>query len=117
MFNGKIIEKLLQERGMKKKELLDAVGWVSQSQLRQFIEGNPTASTLEKVADYFDCPIDQFFIRELDSEMVPVYVGGDRAALEDRLVVMQQLLDTKDRHIEDLEKMLQIFEKVCKSEK
>lgn len=117
MFNGKIIEKYLQDRGLKKKDLLNAIGWVSQSQLRQFTDGNPTASTLEKVADFFDCSIDQFFVREREPDMTTVFVGADRSALEERLVTMQQLLDTKDRHIEDLEKMLQIFEKVCKPEK
>lgn len=117
MFDGKIIEKLLRDRGMKKKELLDAVGWTSQSQLVQFIEGNPTAQSLEKVADVFGCSIDVFFKREIADYENCIFYGADRAMLEERLISMQRLLEAKDSHIKDLEKILRIYEDDTDNEK
>lgn len=116
MFNGKIIDELLKRKGATKRDLVNAVGWKAHSQYHQFTEGNPTASTLEKVADFFGCSIDLFFLREQDAGEPFIFVG-DRASLEERLISLQSLVDSKNRHIEDLEKMLQIFEKIYKTGK
>lgn len=117
MFDGKIIEKMLRDKGMKKKELLDAVGWTSQSQLVQFVEGNPTAQSLEKVADVLECSIDVFFKRDIANYDNCIFVGADRAVLEEKLISMQRLLDAKDSHIKDLEKILRIHEEGIDDEK
>ena len=64
MYNGRVINQLLSDRNIKKSEFMDAVGWRSGTQYRQAVEGNPTAATLEKIADFFSVPIDVFFDRE-----------------------------------------------------
>lgn len=63
MYNGKIIEDCASF-GTSRLALMEAMGWKSHTQLRQFVEGNPTAENLEKVADYLGITIDSLFIRE-----------------------------------------------------
>ena len=63
MYNGKIIEDYASF-GTSRLALMEAMGWKSHTQLRQFVEGNPTAENLEKVADYLGITIDSLFIRE-----------------------------------------------------
>lgn len=64
MYKGEIIKELLSESGRNAKELLEAMGLNPKyNSIQRFINGNPTAETLERIADFFQCPIDVFFER------------------------------------------------------
>ena len=63
MYNGLKIKELLVERKLSNKQLLDYIGIVHNGSLASFLRGNPTARNLEKIADFFQVPIDTFFDR------------------------------------------------------
>lgn len=70
MYNGKKINELLKQRQIKKKQLIDHLN-ITNSGMASIIRGNPTAKTLEQVADFFDVSIDVFFVRKRDSYETP----------------------------------------------
>ena len=116
MYNGIIISTLLEERKISKKEFLAAMEWSSFSQYRQLVTGNPTARVLERVADFFQVPIDTFFVR--NSLVAPSVVGNGNTFNNNNSVVitnqlqhahietLEKLIDEKDKRILLLEKLL-----------
>ena len=66
MYNKDRIRELLEERKIRIKDFMEGVGAKSNS-LAQFERdgANPTADTLEKIADFFQIPIDELFNREM----------------------------------------------------
>lgn len=65
MYNGEKINELLKEKGIKKKLLCEFLN-TSNSGMETIIHGNPTVATIEKVADFFDIPMDVLFNRKRD---------------------------------------------------
>ena len=63
MYNGEKIREILRDKGIKNKKLLEYMGWKGQNQLKQTIEGNPSAETLERICDFLEIPIDTLFTR------------------------------------------------------
>ena len=63
MYNGEKIAELLREKGLKKKDLMNALGWHSTNQVQQVIDGNPRADTLEAICNFLEVPLDTLFIR------------------------------------------------------
>lgn len=55
MFNGHKISKLLEERHLKKKSLIEYMQTYPSGLDAIIKDGNPRADTLEKIADFFDC--------------------------------------------------------------
>ena len=63
MYNGQVINVLLKERGLRAKDLLEYLQLQSNGSITSLVKGNPTAERLEKIADFFDVPIDTLFQR------------------------------------------------------
>lgn len=104
MYNGKIIKELLKERGLLIKDLLDYLYPEPEKRngsIKQLESGNPTVKTIEKIADFFQVPIDTFFDR-------PNYTPTNLEA-EIRLEGLEKLLEEKDKRIEVLEKLNQLL--------
>lgn len=99
MYNGKVIRELLKARGKKIKDLREAIGCVGNTSVLQIIDGNPTVSRLEVVADYFNVSMDVFFIRDFKSEKI------------DNVEFYEKLLMEKDARIDVLEKYVKLLEK------
>ena len=53
MYNGAIIKALLKERNLKIKDLLEELDMNTGGRLRPLAEGDPKASKLEELADFF----------------------------------------------------------------
>lgn len=110
MYKGEIINQLLRQRGMMKKDLLEKLGWKSQSQLKQVMFGNPTVQTLELVADALSVPIGIFFDQELKEGESSIF-NESITVLEERVIQQDRLLEERERHIENLEKTINILTK------
>lgn len=65
MFKGYIIEVLINERRVKKADVYRFAD-IQKATLDNIIKGTniPNCNTLEKIADFFNVPIDIFFERE-----------------------------------------------------
>lgn len=123
MYNGIVIEHLLRERHLRKKDLISALGWTSVSQLKSVMFKNPTANTLEKIADYFGVTIDTFFNREVENvddikmkeeRNAPPLPVENYVIINERLMEQldsaRDLLKEKDKRIETLEKLIAMLE-------
>ena len=54
------VKELLQERGVKMKEMAEQINITAES-LSRALNGNPQYSTLKKIADYLNVPIRDLF--------------------------------------------------------
>jgi len=112
MYNGKRIKELLDERGLNNSALLSALGLdPRKNSLKTIISGNPTASRLEKVADFFGVPIDEFFIREYDP--APSLTEADVSRLkelEQDVAQRDNVLQLKDEIIREKEERIKLLE-------
>ncbi len=107
MYNGNKIAELLKERKLKQSALAEYVTGNSRRQIKRFTEGNPTASTLEKIADFFQVPIDVFFDREIVfQKSAPEAVkpdGVDQVGQMMKLVNLQtEIINTDKEYIKTL---------------
>lgn len=57
---GLMVREILQERGLKLKDLAEQIGMKSES-LSRTLQGNPQYSTLKKIADYFNVSVRDLF--------------------------------------------------------
>lgn len=104
MYNGKIIKKLLKERGLLIKDLLDYLYPDPQKRngsIKQLESGNPTVKTLEKIADFLHVSMDVFFER-------PIYTPTNNEA-EIKIEGLKRLLEEKDKRIEELKQFNQLL--------
>lgn len=130
MFKGITIKRLLEERNITKKSLIEYLE-TSPSVLDKIINnGNPTASNIERIADFFNVSIDVFFDRSIGGGETPsIQIGhtvsgsgntlnGDIALSEckAKLDHIQELLKEKDLQIElmrsqllDKERLIQVL--------
>lgn len=125
MFNGQIIRRLLEERNITKKSLIDFME-TSPSVLDNIInKGNPTAGNLERIADFFNVSIDFFFERNVSVDTPNIQIGhnvngsgntlsGDIALSEckTKLEHLQELIAGKDQQIELLKSQLEDKERL-----
>lgn len=114
MYNPEIIYKMLLERGLQHKDLMKFLGKNPKHSLRQSINGDPKASTLERIADFFSVPIDTFFERDLPSNNGVIVSGVGNHAVnirvnspEARVDVLEALLSEKDKRIAILEELVE----------
>jgi len=63
MYNGQQIRILLAAQGKKPCDLAQAIYGNNRRDIAPLCNGNPSVETLEKVADFFQVPIDVFFKR------------------------------------------------------
>ena len=102
MYNGNKIKDLLHEQSKSNKELLAYLGVECNSSITQLIKGNPTAQKLEKIADFFGIHIDELFIRDIEFKESEGLTEADKQLI-DKIKLLQQLLDDKDKVISLLE--------------
>ena len=121
MFNGLKIKKLLEEKGIQQNTFCLDTG-ISKSNFWVWTEGKskPGADALEKIADYFNVPMDFFFDRDINSSGVNIghqikgngnKVSGDITLSEcqKEIAHLYALLDEKERVICEKERTIQIL--------
>lgn len=114
MYNGQVISVMLKERGLRAKDLLDYLQIKSNGSLSALVHGNPTAERLEKIADFFEVPIDSLFSR---SKSFGYNVVGNRnnvgyvtiGELRGRNEGLEKIIEEKDKRIALLEEMVTLL--------
>lgn len=112
MFKGLIIEELLKERKILKKDMQRMCS-MSPSVLDNIIsKGNPTAASLEKIADFFDLPIDYFFKRNF----FPTNPIGNISGVGHKIQNGQNniMLENQEKEIEHLKTLIVEKEQMIK---
>ena len=116
MYNGHVINVLLKERGLKAKDLLEYLKLQSNGSITSLVRGNPTAERLEKIADFFEVPIDALFQR--DKAHSHNIVGNSNHAvnitiseLRGKARSLEQIVEEKDKRIALLEEMVELLKK------
>lgn len=111
MYNPQKIYDLLSEHKLQQKELLRALGKNDKASLKQMCERDIRVSTLEKIADYFQVPVDTFFDRPNSvsisgngHKVHHIYVGETSDVKH-----LENLLEEKDKRIQLLEEMVEIL--------
>ena len=106
MYNGLIINDLLLDRKIKKKDLVIAINGKN-STIESVINGNPTVRTLEKVADFFKVSMDIFFEREVsfskEGHTIGAVNGNGNKVQQGHGNVM---LNSQEKEIEHLKALL-----------
>ena len=116
MYNGQIINVLLKERNLRAKDLLEHLQLQSNGSITSLVRGNPTAERLEKIADYFDVPIDVLFKRNKtygynavgNSNRVANITIGE---LRGKTKSLEKIIEEKDKRIALLEDMIALLKK------
>lgn len=107
MANLSLIRDLCAEKRITLKELADAIS-ISQNGLQRIIKDNSTRiETLEKIADYFNVPIVEFFRPEdsnevfdfswdpkLENEQLKIRISELEEQLEDKRTILNMLKET-----------------------
>ncbi|MBQ4588789.1 MAG: hypothetical protein IJA95_05855 [Bacteroidaceae bacterium] len=123
MYNGLIIEQLLDARKIQKKVILDYLGIPREgggTALKQIMTGNPTVKRLEPVADFFQVSMDVFFNRNVPFSPLASHIVGNGNAVgtgnsiitpqdnESQLKIdaLERLLEEKDKRIKVLEMLV-----------
>ena len=123
MYNGLIIEQLLEARKIQKKVILDYLGIPREgggTALKQIMTGNPTVKRLEPVADFFQVSMDVFFNRNVPFSSLASHVVGNGNAVgtgnsvitpqenesQLKIEVLERLIEEKDKRIEVLEMLV-----------
>lgn len=60
-YNGKVLKQILRAKNIQVKDFLAEMGWKNYSQMVSFMEGNPTATNLAKVASILGVSVAIFF--------------------------------------------------------
>lgn len=121
MFNGLRIKTLLEERDLQQSDFCAATG-IAKSNFWVWVEGKskPGADALEKIANFFQVPIDYFFDRDVEVANVNVghhvkgngnKVSGDITLSEYQTEIahLKQLLQEKEAIINEKERTIQIL--------
>lgn len=112
MYNPQKVIDLLKTTGATNKSLLDYMGKNWNGSLKAIISGDIRVSKLEKIADFFGVPVDEFFDRE--QSVNGVLVGGVRNNVHHFSVktdpaALQALIEEKDKRIKLLEDMIALL--------
>lgn len=126
MYNGLIIDELLESRKIQKKIILDYLEIPRDgggTALKQIMTGNPTVKRLEPVADFFQVSMDIFFNRKVPFTPLGSNVVGNGNAVGNgntvmtpgeneckmKLEALERLLEEKEKRIETLETLVQVL--------
>lgn len=114
MYSPERILSIINERKCKKVDVYTAIG-LSRQGFGELLRGRtkPSFSTLEKLADYFDVPIDYFFGREHHSNANHgIQVNGNNVSgdlVVNELNHLKELLSEKDAQLAEKERTIQIL--------
>lgn len=111
MYNGKVIRKILRERNLLQKDLLEYLYsdvTKSSGSITQLENGNPTVKTLERIADYFRVSMDTFFERN-DHYIQIGSIPSNEYQL--RIESLEKLIAEKDKRIDLLEQLILLLKK------
>jgi transcriptional regulator with XRE-family HTH domain len=61
------IKSIIKQKGFTMEEVAERMG-VSRVTLSQTLSGNPTMSTLQRIADALGCKVGEFFLDELEEK-------------------------------------------------
>ena len=122
MYNGQVITVLLKERGLRAKDLLEHLQLQSNGSITSLVKGNPTAERLEKIADFFDVPIDTLFQRAKsygynvigNSNNVGSITIGE---LKGKAQAQDRIIEEKDKRIALLEDMIALLKQQLEGSK
>ena len=105
MFNGHIINELIEQKKAKKVEVYNYAG-ITKATLDNIIKGTsiPNCNTLERIADYFNVSMDMFFIRENNA----IKSIGNNVTINGNLnnVSSDILLNESKKEVEHLKELL-----------
>lgn len=112
MYNPQKIIDLLKTTGVTNKALLDYIGKNWNGSIKGIISGDIRVSKLEKIADFFGVPVDEFFDR--DPCVNGVMVGGVRNkvhhfSVKTDTATLQALIEEKDKRIKVLEELVALL--------
>lgn len=111
MYNGQVINVLLKERKLRAKDLLEFLQLQSNGSITSLVKGNPTAERLEKIADFFEVPIDTLFQRNKNyglnvvgnsNQVANITIGE----LKGKAQAQDKIIEEKDKRIALLEDMI-----------
>lgn len=114
MYNKNKIRQLIEERNVLIKDFLFAMDQKGSSLAVFEREGaNPTAKTLEAIADFFDISIDELFDREKTHHIIPGN-GNDVASvkidsLNKQIEGLKSIIAEKDARIQLLDDMVTLL--------
>ncbi len=104
MYNPQKIIDLLEERRVKARDLLTFLGKNWNGSVSQVVNHDIRVSKIERIADFFQVPIDTFFDRE-----TPVLNGVPSNSAAARISDLECLLAEKDKRIALLEDMVSLL--------
>lgn len=125
MYNGQIIRKLLEERNILNKTLLESLGLPKNGggALKQIIEGNPTVRKLEPIADFFQVSMDVFFDRKVPIISMSNHIIGNSNAIGNGNIIspditsleienknLKELIEEKNKRIDVLETLIKLLQ-------
>lgn len=122
MYNGQVINVLLKERGLRAKDLLEHLQLQSNGSITSLVKGNPTAERLEKIADFFDVPIDTLFQRAKNygynvignsNNVASITIGE----LKGKAQAQDRIIEEKDKRISLLEDMIALLKQQLETSK
>ena len=61
------IKSIIKQKGLTMEEVAERIG-VNRVTLSQTLSGNPTMSTLQRIADALECKVGEFFLDELEEK-------------------------------------------------
>lgn len=122
MYNGQIINVLLKERGLRAKDLLEHLQVQTNGSISTLVKGNPTAERLEKIADFFDVPIDTLFQRSKNYGYNVIGNSNHAASitigeLKGKAQAQDKIIEEKDKRIALLEELVSLLKQQLESAK
>ena len=114
MYNGNKIKELLQQRKIANKKLIEYMGWRGNGQLHHVVDpdsANPTARILERIADFFQVPIDTFFDRDVPAHAYKSGLPSNNPieALKKEIEYLQSLCLEKDKRLELQQQLIDMY--------
>lgn len=120
MFTPERIEQLLEDRKVTKVHLAEQIG-ISIAGLKKMIAGSslPSVEKVEKIADFFNVPMDYFFNRE--AERISVNIGHKVSGTgnvtggitlnecQKELEHLRDIIKEKNKILEEKERLIQIL--------
>lgn len=61
------IKSIIKQKGLTMEDVAERMG-ISRVALSQTLSGNPTMSTLQRIADALECKVGEFFLDELEEK-------------------------------------------------